>query len=352
MGFQYGGVSSQSMKVKARLTGWQASPSVRSNTETVPGKPGLADFGADSGERYIDISCNVFPQKTFAALVSVLDRVSAWLDPTQGLKQLILDDVPDWYFQARLSDTVDCERLLRAAGSFSLRFLCPDPYGYALDDEAFVLTGTGAQEVVRLVGNTYCPIFNTRQGPGQPVIYLSLIRGKPRLMLYNSSGSLILDESVTPPFSFVNNGWYFIAAVIEPDNKRAFYVVGDRGTGTVWTSAALSWTGELNRSCVADLVMGMHAEQYYYAGGFETGFWIRILPLRRRSWRNISKPPFPPTAGIWVARWTHFRNRAALPCGKVLTGHIPPPASLSQRPRPAPFPAQAGYPSPANIRRA
>lgn len=154
MGFQYGGVSSQSMKIKARLTGWQASPSVRSNTETVPGKPGLADFGADSGERYIDISCNVFPQKTFAALVSVLDRVSAWLDPTQGLKQLILDDVPDRYFQARLSDTVDCERLLRAAGSFPLRFLCPDPYGYALDDETFMLTGTGAQEVMRQVGNT------------------------------------------------------------------------------------------------------------------------------------------------------------------------------------------------------
>ena len=58
------------------------------------------------------------------------------------------------------------------------------------------------------VGNTYTPIFNTRQGPGQPVFYLSLIRGKPRIMLYNSSGSLILDESVTPPFSFVNNGWY------------------------------------------------------------------------------------------------------------------------------------------------
>ena len=55
------------------------------------------------------------------------------------------------------------------------------------------------------VGNTYCPIFNTRQGPGQPILYLSLIRGKPRLMLYNASGSLILDESVTPPFSLAKN---------------------------------------------------------------------------------------------------------------------------------------------------
>ncbi|MFR2737469.1 MAG: phage tail spike protein [[Clostridium] innocuum] len=122
------------------------------------------------------------------------------------------------------------------------------------------------------VGNTYCPIFNTRQGPGQPILYLSLIRGKPRIMLYNSSGSLILDESVTPPFSLVNNGWYFIAALIEPDSKRAVYVVGDRGTGVVWASDPLTWTGELNRSCEADLIMGMHANQYYYAGGFDDWF--------------------------------------------------------------------------------
>ena len=122
------------------------------------------------------------------------------------------------------------------------------------------------------VGNTYTPIFNTRQGPGQPIFYLSLIRGKPRIMLYNSAGSLILDESVTLPFSFVNNGWYFIACVIEPGNKKAQYVIGDRGSGEVWVSAALSFTGELNRSCTADLIMGMHANSYWFAGGFDDWF--------------------------------------------------------------------------------
>ena len=118
MGFQYNGITSQSMSVKAHLTGWQMVPTLRSNTETVPGKAGLADFGADSGERYIDVACNVYPQKTFADMVAILDQVAAWLDPTAGTKQLVLDDVPDRYFMARLSDTVDCERLLRAAGSF------------------------------------------------------------------------------------------------------------------------------------------------------------------------------------------------------------------------------------------
>ena len=122
------------------------------------------------------------------------------------------------------------------------------------------------------IGNTYTPIFNTRQGPGQPIFYLSLIRGKPRIMLYNSSGALILDESVAPPFSFANNGWYFLACVIEPGNKKAQYVIGDRESGAVWVSAALSFTGELNRSCTADLIMGMNAGSYWYAGGFDDWF--------------------------------------------------------------------------------
>lgn len=122
------------------------------------------------------------------------------------------------------------------------------------------------------VGNTFCPIFNTRYGPGQPIFYLSLYSGRPRIMLYNASGTLILDESVTPPFSLVNGGWYFIVGVIEPSNKKFTYVIGDRSSGIVWKSNTLTFTGELNRSCVADLVMGMHADSYYYAGGFDDWF--------------------------------------------------------------------------------
>lgn len=185
MGFQFNGISSQTMKIKARLTGWQASPPVRSNTETVPGKPGVADFGANSGERIIDVSCNVYPQRTFAGLVTVLDNVSAWLDPTAGLKQLVLDDVPDRYFMSRLSDAVDCERLLRAAGSFSLRFLCPDPYGYALEDEAFILTEMGLREIAREIGNTDSEPVYLLQGviPSGTSSYVSIMTNGEELRI-------------------------------------------------------------------------------------------------------------------------------------------------------------------------
>ena len=129
------------------------------------------------------------------------------------------------------------------------------------------------------VGNTFCPIFNTRYGPGQPIFYLSLYSGRPRVMLYNASGTLILDESVTPPFKLVNGGWYFIAGVIEPNNKKFTYVIGDRSAGVVWKSNVLTFTGELNRSCVADLIIGMHAGSYYYAGGFDDWFLDCDSPL-------------------------------------------------------------------------
>ena len=135
-----------------------------------------------------------------------------------------------------------------------------------------IIVGGWMRPTTYSVGNTYTPILSTRGSTGQPIFYLSLIRGKPRIMLYNSSGSLILDTSVTPSFSLENAKWYFIAAVIEPNNKKAWYVVGDKDSGTVWKSSALTFTGELNRSCTADLIWGMLNSSYWYAGGFDDWF--------------------------------------------------------------------------------
>jgi phage minor structural protein len=123
------------------------------------------------------------------------------------------------------------------------------------------------------VGNTYCPILNTRYGPGQPIFYLSLFAGRPRIMLYNASGSLILDQTTTPPFSLINGGVYFICMVIEPNNKNAWIVLGDRTSGASWVSPTYSFTGTLNPSCTADIIMGMHADAYWYAGRFDDWFF-------------------------------------------------------------------------------
>ena len=150
MGFSYNDISSSDMGIKARLTSWQVCGGLRNYTASIPGKSGVADFGADFDYREINVSCSIAPKRNFASLVSVLDDVSLWLDPTDGLKQLVFDDVPDRYFMARLYEKVDCERLLvRSAGSFDLKFFCPDPFAYAVEDEEFTISSTGSHTVRR-----------------------------------------------------------------------------------------------------------------------------------------------------------------------------------------------------------
>jgi phage minor structural protein len=122
------------------------------------------------------------------------------------------------------------------------------------------------------VGQNYIPIFNTRQGPGQPLFYVSLYQGRPRMMLYNSSGDLILDQIETPSFNLVNNGWYFIAAIIEVTAKTSQLILCNRADGSVFTAPRRTLSGTLNPSCTADIILGMQNNQYYYAGGFDDWF--------------------------------------------------------------------------------
>ena len=91
-------------------------------------------------------------------------------------------------------------------------------------------------------------------------------------MLYNSSGTLIYDQSETATITLKNGGWYFIASIIEVSNKKVQNIICDRSDGATWVSPVRSFSGELNRECIADIIMGMHANTYYYAGGFDDWF--------------------------------------------------------------------------------
>ena len=195
MGFNFNGTASKNMKIKARLTSWQASPALRNFYETVPGKAGVADFGCDSGERIIMLTCYIYPQKDFAALVSVLNAMAQWLDPSKGLKQLVLDEVPDRYFMARLSEAVDCERLLRSAGTFTLKFICPDPHAYALEDETFVISEEGEHEISRSIGTTISEPVYSIQGviSSDTDSYISIIINGEELRI---TGALAVGETL------------------------------------------------------------------------------------------------------------------------------------------------------------
>ena len=452
-------------------------PDFTNNTVTVPGREGVFDFGETIGERKIEISCFIPPGRSDEEFLARKDEIIAWLNPDNGLKDLILDKEPGRVYRARLEGGFSFDKAVRNSCTFDLTFLCPDPYAYAEADETYEFTEPGTFTVSRSlgnadslpvysltaeltketkavittngnaleisgrlakdeilvidsslmtamvtdqdgntlrnglplvnsldfpelkagentlvidadisttkavkklstqdaftgqvpspwgadglwrfnesepdsstsltdssgkgrsavisgwsgttaslptgrlgrsfrmnindpstertylkvtndgtifqtfgetiavggwfmpttysVGNTFCPLFNTRYGPGQPIFYLSLLSGKPRIMLYDSTGTLILDKSVTPSFTLENAAWYFIACLIKPVAKTAQYILGSRSTGAVWESDVLGFTGTLNASCTADLVWGMHADSYWYAGNFDDWF--------------------------------------------------------------------------------
>lgn len=186
----------------------------------------------------------------------------AYINKWSGTTASLTDGIFGTYFRMNINNPSSEQTYLRVSNDGSIFSNIGDR----------IIVGGWIRPTTYSVGNTYTPLLSTRGGTGQPIFYLSLIRGNPRLMLYNPSGSLILDTSVTPPFSLENAKWYFIAAVIEPGNRRAWYVVGSKDSGVVWKSAALSLSGELNRSCTADLIWGMLNSSYWYAGGFDEWF--------------------------------------------------------------------------------
>lgn len=241
MGFTFDGVASKNMKIRARLTSWQASPSLRNFYTTVPGKAGVADFGCDSAERSISVSCSIYPQRSFSALVGVLDDMAEWLDPAKGLKQLILDDVPNRYFMARLNEQVDCERLLRSAGQFNLSFICPDPYAYALADENFVLSEAGIHEVVRSIGNTGSYPVYALQGviPSGTDSYVSLITGGVELRAIGplSEGEILIVDSSLVTAKVVDGGGNTLRNGLPLLSELNFPVL-EKGYNTVAVSTA------------------------------------------------------------------------------------------------------------------
>ena len=74
MGFSFQGIHSKEKKLKARITGYPMLPAFRNNTESIPGRSGILDFGMEYSERIIPVECSVFPEQDFSALVHRIDE--------------------------------------------------------------------------------------------------------------------------------------------------------------------------------------------------------------------------------------------------------------------------------------
>lgn len=160
MGFSFDGVTSKSMGIASRMTKENRVPELKNRTIQMAGRDGLVDLGASLSERGIEISCFIPPKRTMAELLQCKDDIVSWLSPDKGVCELMLDTEPGRVYYARLQSGVTFERVVRLAATFDLAFFCPDPFGYAAEDEVFTITAEGSHVVNRTLGNLHSnPVY-------------------------------------------------------------------------------------------------------------------------------------------------------------------------------------------------
>ncbi len=163
MGFSFGGVTSRSMGIASRMTTEKRVSELKNRTISMAGRDGQVDLGASLSERVIEISCFIPPKRTAAELLQCKDEIVSWLSLDKGVCELKLDTKPGRVYYARLQNGVTFERVVRLAATFDLAFFCPDPFGYAAEDEVFTITEAGSHTVRRRLGNLYSnPIYRLK----------------------------------------------------------------------------------------------------------------------------------------------------------------------------------------------
>lgn len=201
MGFSFDGVTSKSMGIASRMAEEKRVPELKNHTIQVAGRDGVLDLGSSLSERVIGISCFIPPKRTMAGLLKCKDDIVSWLSPDKGVCALMLDTEPGRVYYARLQEGVAFERVVRLAATFDLTFFCPDPYGYAAEDEVFSITAQGNHVVNRTLGNLYSnPVYRLKgilaSGAGR---YISIITNGVELRIadavLSASETLVVDTA-------------------------------------------------------------------------------------------------------------------------------------------------------------
>lgn len=163
MGFSFDGISSKSMGIASRMTTENRVPELKNRTISMAGRDGLLDLGASLSERVVEISCFIPSKGTMDELLRCKDDIVSWLSPDKGVCELKLDTEPGRVYYARLQEGVTFERVVRLAATFDITFFCPDPFGYAAEDEVFTITAAGSHTVRRRLGNLYSnPVYRLK----------------------------------------------------------------------------------------------------------------------------------------------------------------------------------------------
>jgi len=109
----------------------------------VPGRAGAWVFPEQPGDRKISIEFDLLAD-SFAARRDAVRKLAEWADTPNGIVKLIIDDEPDRYYEAILSNAPDVDEwLLRGSGELDY---AAGPYALGSVPETVAIVATGSPD--------------------------------------------------------------------------------------------------------------------------------------------------------------------------------------------------------------
>lgn len=118
---------------------------------------------------------------------------------------------------------------------------------------------------------TFSPLMSTRNTSGKaPLAYLSTMSdGRPRAMVYDASGALILDRSETLPWSAAANVWTCYMMLLDLDAKTSQIACVRHTAQDKFVGPVRSFSGTPNAACEADLhALTLSPTAAYWSNGY------------------------------------------------------------------------------------
>jgi predicted phage tail component-like protein len=128
-GFTFDGKHSSDYSIIVTKKNVPITPPIEDRLQTISGFDGAWDYGISYSPRPIEIECTMLADSK-EDLKTKIRNFAALLNPRKGAKSLIFDDDPNVQYFARLNNQIPLEQL-GAMGTFTLQFICPDPFTYS-----------------------------------------------------------------------------------------------------------------------------------------------------------------------------------------------------------------------------
>lgn len=191
-GFTFGGVHSDAFSLLVNKKNVPITPPIENRLQEISGFDGAWDYGISYSPREIDIDCTILADSK-EDLKNKIRKLAGLLNPRLGSRPLIFDDEPDKQYFARLSNQIPLEQL-GAFGTFTLQFVCPDPFTYAVN----LRTATFATTINITHNGTHVarPKLTVTHGGGTATITRSHTDGSKETITFTAdspSGVYVID---------------------------------------------------------------------------------------------------------------------------------------------------------------